>query len=151
MRTMEQGYYDNREDIDIYNKINQLNILNTIDFCRLLNLCVTFVQQEVIPLSQNSETLMNDLAISARFVQNQLSLAQLEQAYALANERAYQLVGLEQYIQILVALFLDKYFLLNEEETNQQDDNFFLFLNLLFDVQHGLCTQFLAFLNARLV
>ena len=89
MRTMEQGYYDNREDIDIYKKINQLNILNTSDFCRLLNLCVTFVQQEVIPLSQNPATLMNNLAISARFVQNQLSLAQLEQAYALTNERAY--------------------------------------------------------------
>ena len=64
-------------------------------FCkglRLLNLCVlcvTFVQQEVIPLSQNPATLMNNLAISARFVQNQLSLAQLEQAYALTNERAY--------------------------------------------------------------
>lgn len=141
MRTMESGYYDYREDIYICDKLDSLKQFKHLSYNYFLKLCCDFSEEKIVPLSKKPDIILENLRCARNFLQGEMSINEIDKR----NHDLYSIIAKleEEYrIQLFCSMFVNRNFLLNIMDADQQDDNISVFLNLMFDIKKGLCTDF---------
>ncbi|VEJ21501.1 hypothetical protein [Neisseria animaloris] len=136
-----------REDIFIGNKIDDENLLNNLSYKEFVMVCIAFTDKFVISRSKNS-FLKEDLYFSNLFLKKIINQEKLKERRIEAWNRYDLLEGIDKAVQRITVCFL--YPDIAEESNDGIDDFQELFLNLLLDVESGLCNKFFDFLISYL-
>ena len=125
-----------REDIFIGNQIDNENLLKNLSYKEFVIICIEFTDKFVIGRSENS------------FLEKIIDQEKLKERRVEAWNRYDSLEGVDKAIQRITVCFL--YPDIAEESSDGIDDFQELFLNLLLDVESGLCVHFFDFLTTYL-
>ena len=136
-----------REDIFIGNQIDNENLLKNLSYKDFVIICIEFTDKFVIGRGENS-FLREDLYFSNLFLEKIIDQEKLKERRVEAWNRYDSLEGVDKAIQRITVCFL--YPDIAEESSDEIDDFQELFLNLLLDVESGLCVHFFDFLTTYL-
>ncbi|AKK04991.1 hypothetical protein CMUST_03235 [Corynebacterium mustelae] len=130
-----------RDDIRIYHELEQEGFFDSTPWETFIGLCLTFTEESVIPLTHDPLP-QGDIVSARQFLSGHITESDLEQRRTAAWDRLKDLVGATKHIQRLTVIFLYPDLLSGIERSERPDPNSFLFINLLWDIDPSLPTDF---------
>lgn len=135
-----------RDDIRVYHELEQEGFFDSTPWDTFIGLCLTFTEESVIPLTQDPLP-QGDIDAARQFLSGCITESDLEQRRTAAWDRLRNLSGTNKHIQRLTVIFLYPDLLSGIEKPEQPDPNSFLFINLLWDIDPSLATDFRNFVR----
>ncbi|MDO5099575.1 MAG: hypothetical protein Q4D85_12620 [Corynebacterium sp.] len=135
-----------RDDIRVYHELEQEGFFDSTPWDTFIGLCLTFTEESVIPITQDPLP-QGDIDAARQFLSGYITESDLEQRRTAAWDRLRNLSGTNKHIQRLTVIFLYPDLLSGIEKPEQPDPNSFLFINLLWDIDPSLATDFRNFMR----
>jgi len=133
--------------IDVYEKIRELRLIESIPYTELINFLILFTKIEIVPLSNGNDPQI-DLDYAKRFLAGKITAKKLHtrEKYAWANYEILE--GKEKSIQRITVSFLYPRIAEKNRLLGDVYEELFLFLELLFEIEDVLCDKFIAELES---